>query len=412
MSKWLSRCRERCQRWLSGSSLTRTAHLLPHGVQSAVLQVGLNWLPARAHAVVAGFPDDEGNSVEVVRGLASRLPVYWLVAGDPKSLAWLVAGADKAAAVRCLRKNSLRAYWAYATARFVFFTHGLYGSPAPPRHKTFVNLWHGDGPKRRSGFATIRSTFVVSGTRLWGERRAEGFGVGEQGVLICGNPRVDQFARPADDAALRAVDIDPTRPVVLWLPTYRSTEYRGSRVGGIRNWSDAHNLSRSEVVRSTLHQAALFAESLGITLVVKPHQLDADSYSSMGLHVVTNASLQAARMSLYQLLARVDGLITDYSSVWTDFLAMDRPMGFYCPDLSQYDAGRGLNVDDYPSLLPGPLLRSGADFETFLHDCVAESDRSRGMRRRSAAHIGAETRLGATVRLLDGLGISRPEAHE
>ncbi len=385
------------------------AHLMPAGVQLAILQTCLDRLPAREHAVVAGFPDDEGNSVEVVRGLAGRLPVYWLVAGDPASLAGLVSDAEGARVVRCVRRNSLRAYWAYVTARYVFFTHGLYGSLAPPRHKTFVNLWHGDGPKRRSGFATIRSTFVVSGTQLWGEQRARGFGVGEHGVLITGNPRVDQFARSAGNDALLSLKIEPDRPLVLWLPTFRTTRYRGSRIGSVRNWSDARDLSRSALVRSTLAQAAADAESLGVTLVVKPHQLDADDYAGTGLRTVTNAELRDAHIGLYQLLARAVGLITDYSSVWTDFLALDRPIGFYCPDLGQYVAGRGLNVEDYPGLLPGRLLESRADFRTFLHDCADEPESSRARRRRSVDMIGAETRLGATGRLLDAVGIRRQD---
>ncbi|MBA2638574.1 MAG: CDP-glycerol glycerophosphotransferase family protein [Nocardioidaceae bacterium] len=378
----------------------------------AILRICLNGLPAREHAVVAGFPDEEGNSVEVVRELAGCLPVYWLVAGDPESLAWLVSDADGVSRVRCVRKNSLRAYWAYVTARYVFFTHGLYGSPKPPRHKTIVNLWHGDGPKRRPGFATIRSTFVVSGTRLWGEPRAQGFGVGQHGVLICGNPRVDQFARPATDEALRELKLEARRPLVVWLPTYRTTRYPGDRLGAVRNWSDADSLSVSAVVQATLTQAVQDAEAMGVQLVLKPHQLDADNYASTGLHIITDTDLREARISLYQLLARADGLITDYSSVWTDFLVRDRPIGFYCPDLDQYVGGRGLNVDHYPSLLPGQLLEGAADFRTFLRDCVDEPAASRRLRRRAAVRIGAETRPAATRRLLDAVGVRCRDTRE
>jgi len=400
--------RSRIAHRLAGKSLTRMAHMMPTALQLAVLQACLNRLPARRHAVVAGFPDDEGNSVEVVRGLAGRVPVYWLVAGDPVSLAWLVSDSAGARDVRCIRRNSVRAYWAYVTARYVFFTHGLYGSPNPPPHKTFVNLWHGDGPKRRSGFATIRSTFVVSGTQLWGERRADGFGVSKHNVLISGNPRVDQFDRPAGNDALQALGLDPSKPFILWLPTFRTTQYRGNRVGDVRNWADAHPLSHSANIRSTLTQAAAYAQAAGLTLAVKPHQLDADDYASTGLHKITNAGMLDAHVSLYQLLARAKGLVTDYSSVWTDFLVMDRPIGFYCPDLSQYVANRGLNVDDYPALLPGRLLWSPSDFRSFLRECVDEPSAAKARRHQSIARVGAETRRHATHRLLDALGIRAP----
>lgn len=365
-------------------------------------------LPARPHAVVTGSPDDEGNSVEMVRTLSGRMPVYWLVTEEPASLTWLVEGAADPARVTCLRKESLRAHLAYVTARYVFFTHGLYGSPKPPRRKTFVNIWHGDGPKRRKGFARIRSTVVVSGTRLWGSPRAKNFEVGDQGVLVTGNPRVDQFARAATDDNLRALGLSPDRPLVLWMPTYRTTEYRGRRMGTVRDWSDGQELSDSRSVRDVSECAGAAAQALGIDLLVKPHPLDADRFTGTGIRRLSNQDLRNARTTLYQLLGRTSGLITDYSSVWTDYLAMDRPVGFYCPDLDEYDDERGLNVDDYPSLLPGPLMETIDDFEQFLRACLEEPAEATARRRWCIDHVGAETRLGAAERLLDALGIPAP----
>jgi CDP-glycerol glycerophosphotransferase len=378
--------------------------------RGALLQACVDRVGARQHAVVAGSPDDEGNSVEVVRALARRLPVYWLVGDDPVSLSWVLAGADGAERVRCLRRDSVAAFWAYVSARYVFFTHGLYGSPKPPRNKTFVNLWHGDGPKRRKGFATVRSTYVVSGTQLWGRQRVRNFGIPEKNVLITGNPRIDQFARPADDATLRELGIDPEKPFVLWLPTYRRTEYQGKRIGRLRNWSDADELSTSWQVRARLMQVAEDARDMGVTLAVKPHPLDGDTFTGTGLHVITNVDLRSAHVCLYQVLARAHGLLTDYSSVWTDFLSVDRPIGFYCPDLDEYVSGRGLNVDNYPELLPGPLLDTPQEFRTFLDTCINEPEWSKAQRKASIARIGAETQPGATERLLDAVGVPLPRS--
>ncbi len=378
-------------------------------VWKGLLQAGVNHMPAREHAVVTGSPDDEGNSVEVVRGLANRLPVYWLVGSDPQSLSWLLSGAAGADRVRFLHRSSSRAFWAYMTARYVFFTHGLYGSSLPPPHKVYVNLWHGDGPKQRKLFATIRSTFVVSGTELWGANKARSFGVGESGLLVTGNPRVDQFSRPADDERLLALGLDPAKPLVLWLPTFRGTRYRGARRAANRNWTDTDALSAVEETRNRIVGFAAEAESMGFTLAVKPHPLDADEFTSTGMRVVTNEALRAAHTTVYQLLARTRGLVTDYSSVWTDYLALDRPIGFYCPDLAAYTVGRGLNVDDLPSLLPGPLIATRQNFTSFLRSCIDEPECSKQQRDRSVSLIGAETQFGATQRLLDAVLPSKIE---
>jgi CDP-glycerol glycerophosphotransferase len=372
-----------------------------------LLRVLLRLTPALRHAVVTGSPDDEGNSVEVARALARRLPVYWLTSDSPDSVRWLVQDGPRCD-VRCLRKDSIRAYVAYVTARYVFFTHGLYGSPKPPRHKTFVNLWHGDGPKRSKGFARIRSTFVVAGTELWGRQRPVYYGVSDKGVLLTGNPRVDQFACPPGDETMWHLGLAPQKPLVLWMPTYRRTGYRGRRLAAVRNWTDAQELSASGAVRDVAEQVAEVAHRLGVTVAIKPHPLDADRYASMGLPIVNAEDLRREQITLYQLIGRTQGLITDYSSVWTDYLALDRPIGFYCPDLDEYEAARGLNVERYTDLIPGPLLESVSHFEQFLRECRGESQESRNLRARSRTLVGAETRLGASERLLDALGIPLP----
>ncbi len=370
-----------------------------------LLRLLLRVTPSREHAVVSGSPDDEGNAVEMVRALARVMPVYWLTSDHPDGVLWLVPPDEAGHPVRRVRKDSTRAYLAYLTARYVFFTHGLYGSPPPPRHKTFVNLWHGDGPKRSKRFANIRSTYVVAGTELWGRQRPLYYGVSPQGVLVTGNPRIDQFEQTPSDEALRQLGLDPAGRLVLWMPTYRRTEYRGRRLGQVRNWADAEELSQTGTVSELLHGVAAVAAAQGVTVAVKPHPLDADRYAALGLSVITGDDLSRVGLTLYQLLGRSHGLITDYSSVWTDFLAMDRPVGFYCPDLEEYEASRGLNVENYAELIPGPLLEGVGDFEKFFRDCVSESPESRDRRRQSTKLVGAETRPGASDRLLVALGI-------
>jgi CDP-glycerol glycerophosphotransferase len=376
---------------------------LRQAVARVIIQQFVRYLPAREHAVVTGSPDEEGNSVEIVRGLAGRIPVYWLLNGSPTDVKWLLSGADGADSVRFVSKSSVAGFLTYATARYVFFTHGLYASPSPPKHKTFVNLWHGDGPKRRKHEATIASSLVVSGTRLWGQNKLRSFGLEKSRLLLTGNPRIDQFSRPTSDDGLRQLGLNPTKPLVLWLPTYRGTRYERSRVVAIADWTDTAALSDAKHVQDEVLALADVAAAMNMELAVKPHGLDADQFASTGLHTITNAQLYEAGTGTYQLLARASGLITDYSSIWTDFLALDRPIGFYCPDMAEYVAGRGLNVDDLPALLPGPLLDTREDFQRFLLTCLDEPESSKQQRAQSVRLIGAETRLGATARVLDAV---------
>jgi CDP-glycerol glycerophosphotransferase (TagB/SpsB family) len=140
---------------------------------------------------------------------------------------------------------------------------------------------------------------------------------------------------------------------------------------------------------------------LGATIVVKPHALDRDTFSALGMRVISNDDLRRVHGSLYQLLARASGLITDYSSAWTDFLVLDRPVCFYCPDLQEYTRTRGLNVPSLLPLLPGPFFERPDELATFLEASLEKPERLAQLRHDSVRRVGAETRLGATNRLLE-----------
>jgi hypothetical protein len=120
------------------------------GVRRSVVEALVHVLPTGNHTVVAGWPDEEAIALEC----SARCPVtptdrstgWWIQ--EPNELSWLLDGVEGKERVQLLRKRSMAGVLAYATAHTVFFTHGLYGCPRPPKRKTLVNLWHGDGPKR------------------------------------------------------------------------------------------------------------------------------------------------------------------------------------------------------------------------------------------------------------------------
>lgn len=84
---------------------------------------------------------------------------------------------------------------------------------------------------------------------------------------------------------------------------------------------------------------------------------------------------QENRMSTSELLCCADMLITDYSSVFFEYLLMDKPMIFFAPDFDTYRETRGFYLD-YKTL-PGIVLTLDTDLrphveEAFASDSFAE----------------------------------------
>ncbi len=354
--------------------------------------------PRGQHLVISGFPDSEGNAIEMLRAAAERYQgTVYLLAVDPDKARTVlrVAGLGQVENVRVVPRRSVEALWRFATAEVSMFTHGLFGNPRRAPRKTMVNLWHGGGIKGsimadERGRPTIHSDYLVAATKLQGEILASQCQLPPGGLLLTGNPRVDEFDG-VDRARLRPLGVDPDRPFALWMPTFRKNAGHGLTAG----WAEAPGDTVQVDIRAGEVVAGLASE--GIQLVVKPHPSDADNHAVEGAIIVTNDLLIRNGLLPYHLVGASDGLLTDYSSVWIDYLALDRPIAFLVPDLESYVEGRGFSPPDALAWLPGPRVEDAGDIKRFAGDI------------RSGGALTADRRAEVIDHM--GLTIRRPIAH-
>lgn len=191
---------------------------------------------------------------------------------------------------------------------------------------------------------------------------ASGRGMDPSRVVVTGYPRNDRLTGVFPDGTISSdvetgTDIYETTTkrheesnVLLYAPTFH--EETGQHV------SEQLDLSALD---------ALLAE-IDAYLILKPHprdQIDVDEELSR----ITSMS---PTLDVYPLLPSVDVLITDYSSLYFDYLLLDRPVVFYPYDREQYSSTRGFNLD-YDDVTPGPVVR---EFDELLSsiETVLETD--------------------------------------
>jgi CDP-glycerol glycerophosphotransferase len=361
-------------------------------------------LPTRRVVVVISGVPTEGNAIEVVRGLVDRYPgrIVWMDGPSPEFCARL--GLSR---VEHHGRMSRRGLCAYLTAEAVFLTHGAYGMARRVPRKLTINVWHGSGMKVMA-HSLLPDTkmrgpaadLLVSGARVWGEYYAGLSDLSTEEVVYSANPRVDAFERPLSADQLAGLGIGRAR-FVLWMPTFRSTAGRVEGAG----WSDSTDLDSNARLRDQAALVAAACTDRGIQLVLKAHPLDADLYDVPGVLSITDVVLEDSGYCLYQLLGASGGLLTDASSVWTDYLLLDRPIGFVFPDHAAYSAGRGVHPADIMDWLPGELLQDQVGVESFLDDVLDGGSATRLLRRRTSDHIGlaVPSACGSAAMLLDRL---------
>ena len=106
-------------------------------------------------------------------------------------------------------------------------------------------------------------------------------------------------------------------------------------------------------------------------LLVSKHPLAKNSIDLKGISniiYIPNSDL----FNMGDLLPEITALITDYSSIATDFLIMDRPAAYYMPDYENYIYNIGL-LDDLRTNLPGFEIIDYKDLANFIKNPKNES---------------------------------------
>lgn len=178
-------------------------------------------------------------------------------------------------------------------------------------------------------------------------------------VITAGYPR-NYFARPAHEChALAWRNVDPVaqkqvrawrsdgRRVILVAPTFRDT--RATPLGLDQTWQQ-----RLDAFCETHHCEMLFK--------FHPYERAAATIAGRHLHVLE------AYSDAYPLFPFVDTLVTDYSSIYMDYLLLDRPVLFFTPDAELY-ISRDRNIQfDFDQMTPGPKLESWGELLNALED--------------------------------------------
>ena len=98
-------------------------------------------------------------------------------------------------------------------------------------------------------------------------------------------------------------------------------------------------------------------------------------------------------------------LLTDYSSVFFDFLLTLKPIGFVIDDISQYGSMRGFTVEDPLGLMPGHKIYNVDDLKKFIADLVAGVDPYSDERQRINDLANKYQDSQSSTRLMKALGI-------
>lgn len=228
--------------------------------------------------------------------------------------------------------------------------------------QTYLNMWHGtplkkmgydieggaDGARNvlrnfmSADYLLSQNSFMTNQMYLNAYKLKNVF---TGAIIEEGYPRSDSMFRTDAGAfarqALRSRGVETEgKKVLLYAPTWRGESF----------YKPSADASRLKATLTALRSNPAFD---GWVILLKAHQVIFDQlvedpeFSDFLIHNDVPAN---------EAIAITDLLVTDYSSIFVDFLATGRPVAFHVPDSDSYASDRGVYLE--ASALPGPVSRT------------------------------------------------------
>lgn len=307
-----------------------------------------------------------GNSKEVFDTMFSEGKDVFFITRDVKLYKVLSVEYNN----RIIFSYSFRALWIFLTSQKLVLSHGDYDvTPFQNiiKNKKVTNLWHGF-PIKRNGVLNWSLTDVekqtlldkykkidlmVSGSETESKIYHDSFGVDLEKIKSVGSPRYDVLLQAQDDL-LENLGLPSDKKIILYAPTYRAD-------GSLKIFPfDDYSFEK-------LNDKLVELDAI---LLMRFHINDKDKVASQVQYNDRIVELDQSKLQeVNEILPFVDVLITDYSSLFVDFVVVDKPMMFFPYDIEVLNTKSGFSVD-MKEIYPGKIINTFEEFIINLVDFV------------------------------------------
>lgn len=168
----------------------------------------------------------------------------------------------------------------------------------------------------------------------------------------------------------------PISQIIVYTPTYRDYETSDKTVIRDLFGYDGTEYDELEKILEE-HEAVLLAK-------LHPKQINIKVSNQQSSRIVLYGELSNNPFSLYQYLSETDGLITDYTSTYFDFLHRNKPVIFNFYDFDLYTETRGFGFEPIKTFCAGEIVYDGKSFVKAVYDILNGMDTHRVEREKIA----------------------------
>lgn len=234
-----------------------------------------------------------------------------------------------------------------------------------------VYVMHGVGLKKAGTYTAPKGIdFITCLSEPLNRVIADEIHVDYSIMKVTGFPRNDALLN-ASPEKVKALFNNRYHKIIVWYPTFRQ------HTGG-PSYSDSsitlpiiHNPQDAE----ELNQAA---KACNVLIVLKPHfsqdlsLIKDGGYSNIKL--ITDEFFKINNLSSYEFVGGCDALVTDYSSIFFDYLLCNKPIASVWEDIEEYKRNRGFAFDVDYYMKGAVKIYNVSDFINFINEVALCKD--------------------------------------
>ncbi len=187
-------------------------------------------------------------------------------------------------------------------------------------------------------------------------------------VVVTGQPRDDIFYSDFSKEQILSklkLEIEPQKKIVSYFPTFRDeiSEYK------------------SPFLENKIEMENFMKNNPDIIFLEKSHLNESISAGKIKNRINGYKNISNLKIDTQELLLITDILVTDYSSVYIDFLHLDRPTIFYAYDYESYYNTRGF-LYDYEEIVSSKIVSAFDELLEAVQIYLGDSQKDKEKRER------------------------------
>lgn len=273
-----------------------------------------------------------------------------------------------------LSKDFFKQIYYYSIAKYAFYSHAFIGIPGNKK-QTRMFMTHGSLPLKNTTnryWSYKRNTDILATSEYAAFYNCVTFVGGNDRIRILGHPRNDKLFDENDNIK-SVLGLKEYDKIIIWMPTFKH-----HKSGGRSDFSDSSDSDISLLTTENMIRINECLSKYNACLILKFHPAqNMDFVQNVNLSnicTISNQQLLERDIPLYSLIGCCDALLTDYSSVYFDYLLLDRPIGFELADIDNYESGIGFTLQNPLDYMPGEKIYNIDGILSFIRNVISGID--------------------------------------